>query len=495
MPALRPGAIAASVLALLASAGAAAPAKPKGLSATEIAAECRTILASPALKRARVSVAVADLAEGNWLVEHGPDLLCTVASNNKLVTTAAALDELGPDFQFRTTVSAVGKVSSTGVLHGELLIVGRGDPNISGRVHGGKVTAVPEQWAAAVAKAGIKQITGGVIADDTYFDRVFTHPQWPNGQHSAWYCAQVGALSFNDNCVLLVVTPGARRHAPAVCSLVPATQYVTIAGSVDTSRARLGAHAVAANRAVGRNQVTVSGSVRQQSAPYTTWITVHDPALYTATVFREVLEAKGIRVGGPARLRTPTTHIDPRTVAELITTTSTLGDAVAVANARSQNFYAEQILKTLGREKRGKGTWAAGAEAVEAFLRRAHVKGVVQYTDGSGLARANRFSARQLCVLLAHAHSQKYGSRYLRSLAEPGKPGTLEHRPRLVPLQGRLFAKTGYIRGVCTLSGYLATHGGRLVAFAFLVNDYRTSLDAVRAVQDALCLKLVHYAP
>ena len=495
MPALSLRVTAASLLALLAPLGAAAPAKPKGLSATQLAAECRKILAAPALKRARVSVAVADLAEGNWLVEHGPDLLCSVASNNKLVTTAAALDELGPDFQFRTTVSAVGKVSSAGVLHGDLLVIGRGDPSISGRSHKGKVTAVLEQWAAAVAKAGIKQISGGIIADDTYFDRVFTHAQWPNGQHSAWYSAQVGALSFNDNCVLLVVTPGAKRGVPAACSFVPNTKYMKIVGSIATSRARLGKHAVTAHRAIGRNQITVSGSVRQQSALYTTWVTVHDPALFTATVFREVLLAKGIRVGGPARLRTPTTHIDPRKLRELITTTSTLGDAVAVANARSQNFYAEQILKTLGREKRAKGTWAAGAEVVEAFLRRAHVKGVVQYTDGSGLAKANRFSARQLCVLLAHVNSQKYGSRYLRSLAEPGKPGTLERRRRLVPLQGRLFAKTGYIKGVCTLSGYLATHGDRRVAFAFLVNDYRTSLDAVRAVQDALCLKLVAYVP
>jgi len=478
---------------IAASLAPAAPAKPKGLDATELAAACRKVLAAPALRRARVSVAVADLATGSWLVEHGPDLLCTVASNNKLPTTAAALDLLGPDFEFRTTVAAVGKTHGK-VLHGSLLVIGRGDPSISGRFHGGKPTAVIEQWAQAVADAGIAEIRGGILADDSYFDRVHSHPLWPKGQHAAWYAAQAGALSFNDNCVLLVVRPAERRGAEAIATTVPKTDYVSLVNRAITTRARLGKRAVTAHRALGRNQIQIAGTIREGDPPYTTWVTVHDPALFTVTVFREALAAKGIRCG-PARLRTPTDRIEPADLTEIVTTTSAMGQAVAVANARSQNFYAEQILKTLGREKGRKGTWPAGAEVVAGFLRRAHVKGHFDYRDGSGLARANRFSARQLCILLAYMHGHKHGELYRTSLAEPGKPGTLSKRPALLPLQGRIFAKTGYIRAACALSGYLDTAGGRRVAFSFLINDFRCSLGQARAVQDKLCHTLAEYAP
>ncbi len=478
---------------IAASLAPAAPARPKGLDAAELAAACRKVIAAPALKRARVSVAVADLATGTWLAEHGADLLCTVASNNKLATTAAALDLLGPDFEFRTTVAAVGKTHGK-VLHGDLLVIGRGDPSISGRFHGGNPTAVIEQWAQAVADAGIAEIRGGILADDSYFDRVHTHPLWPKDQLSAWYAAEASALSFNDNCILLVVRPAARRGAGAIATTVPKTDYVTLVNRAITSRARLGKRAVAAHRALGRNQIQITGTIREGDPPYTTWVTVHDPALFTATVFRETLAAKGIRCG-PPRLRTPTDHIEPRDVTEIITTTSTMGQAVAVANTRSQNFYAEQILKTLGREKGRKGTWPAGAEVVEAFLRRAHVKGMFDYRDGSGLARANRFSARQLCILLAYMHGHRHGELYRRSLAEPGEPGTLEKRRALIPLKGKLRAKTGYIRAACALSGYLDTAGGRRIAFSFLINDFRCSLAAARAAQDKLCLTLADYAP
>lgn len=485
----------AATIALAAATDAASTAKPRGegLDAAELAEACRRVVADRALRPARVSVAVADLSNGQWLFTHGADLLCSVASNAKLATTAAALDALGPDFAFRTTVAAVGKRHGA-ALHGDLLVIGRGDPSISGRFHDDKETAVLERWADAVAAAGIREVRGGIIADATYFDAQHTHPEWPQGQHSAWYCAQVGALSFNDNCILVVVQPGAKRGHPARVAVQPPTDYVSVVNRVTTSRARLGQRAVTVHRALGRNQLVASGSIRQGDPAYATWVTVHEPALFTATVFREVLARKGIRCG-PARLRTPDVHIEPDAVAEILTTTSTLAQAVAVANARSQNFYAEQILKTLAREKAGKGTWPAGTELVAAFLRRAHLKGTFNVRDGCGLARANRFSARQLCILLAHMAGTDHAEVYRTSLGEPGRPGTLSHRRGLLPLRGRLRAKTGYIRDVCALSGYLDTRGGRRVAFSFLINDFRCSLAQARAAQDKLCLTLAGYAP
>ncbi len=469
------------------------PPAPKGLDRRTLGDELRTLLDTPNLRRARFGACVMDLAAEAWLFEHNADELLSVASNNKLVTTAAALELLGPDFEFRTTVAACGKVQADGVLVGDLVLTGRGDPNISGRLYGAKPTAVLEEWARAVAQAGIRGVRGGILADDSYFDSQHLHPGWPQGQHQAWYCAPVGALSFNDNCVLVVVKPGARPGDPALASTDPATTYFDLANTCSTSRARVGDNRVLVNRRLGENRIFISGGIRAQGAPFTAWITVHDPALYTAAAFADVLRARGIPVAGPARLLTPPLKLQPAALREIATTTSTLKDSVVVANKNSQNFYAEQILKTLGREKAGKGTWAAGAEVVEKFLRTAKVTGTFDYTDGSGLARANRFSTRQLVQLLEYANGRRWGGPYLHSLAEPGQEGTLSRR--LDGLKGKLFAKTGYISAVSALSGYVEARGGRRLAFSILVNDFRCSLADVRNLQDALVARLAEYAP
>jgi D-alanyl-D-alanine carboxypeptidase/D-alanyl-D-alanine-endopeptidase (penicillin-binding protein 4) len=458
-----------------------------------VAAALRRLVTSPALKGARVGVAVVDLVDGETLFEHGADLSCSVASNNKLVTTAAALELLGQDYAFRTSVTSLGNLRADGLLEGDLLVIGRGDPSISGRFEDGNPTAVLERWAAAVAAAGIRRIRGGIIADDSFFDRQFHHPDWPADQRSAWYCAPTGALSFNDNCIRIVVRPGPKRGAPAIVSTEPPTTFGRITNRVTTSRPRLGGNRVLVHRRPGTNNIVVSGEIRQSSAPSLTWLTVHEPALYTATVFRDVLVARGIAVGAPARLRTPSLHIAPGSQREIITTESLLSDAVAVTNSRSQNFYAEQFLKTLGKEKAGDGSFAAGARVVTEFLRQAGVTGDFTVSDGSGLARSNRYSARQVVDLLAYMNGRRTGGTYLRSLAEPGESGTLARR--LMALNGRLHAKTGYIAGASALSGYVETQGKRLLAFSVLVNGFRSSLWSVKAFQDKVCLTIAKYEP
>jgi D-alanyl-D-alanine carboxypeptidase/D-alanyl-D-alanine-endopeptidase (penicillin-binding protein 4) len=472
--------------------GGSAPSK--GLDPQELGEALGRELKSKALRGADVGVVVYDLVAREMVFTHHPDLPLIVASNNKLVTTAAALERLGPDFQFRTTVAAAGRRTAEGTLRGNLLIIGRGDPSISGRFHKGRVTAVLERWAKALADAGIERVRGDVLADDSYFDGEFTHPGWPK-RHAAWYCAQVCALSMNDSCVDLAVFPGEHRGDRARVAVQPPTSYVDLYNGCTTSRASGGSNHVIAHRLAGKNQLRVTGKIRRRSAPFETSVTVHDPALYTATVFKEVLERAGIEVTGLVRRRPPGYEVREEEFEEIITTTSSLADAVAVANGRSQNFYAEQILKTLGREMQGEGSWDAGAKAVKAWLRDAGIHGTVQYADGSGLARGNRFTARQLAAVLAWMNCRRTSTLYWRSLAQPGKPGTLARRSLLFPLQGRLFAKTGFIDRVSALSGYLECPSGRLLAFVTLVNNYRAGLSAARRAQDRMVLHMARYAP
>jgi len=474
------------------AARAAAAARPaEGLTRSGLAAELRRLVAAKALRRAKVGVAALDLTTGEWLFTHNADQLFIPASNNKLATTAAALELLGPDYQFATTVSATGRLRPDGVLVGDLVVTGRGDPNISGRLHKGKTTAVLERWADAVARAGIRRVQGGIVADETYFDRQHLHPDWPREQFQAWYCAPVSALSFNDNCVFLTVRPGAKRGDPAIASTDPPTSYVTLVTTCRTSKARVGNNRVLAGRRRGGNRIFISGQIRHQGAPFKMWLTVHEPALFLGTVFAEVLEAKGIRVGGPVRLLARPGRTPPRDIREIVTTRSSLKDAVKVANRVSQNLYAELLVKTLGRVKAGEGSWPAATKVVEKFLRDAGLRGTFSYRDGSGLARTNRFSPRQLVAILRYANGRRWGAFYLRSLAEPGEEGTLARR--LAPLKGRLHAKTGYISGVSALSGYVESRSGRLLAFSILVNGFRSALADVRRAQDALCLKLAEY--
>ena len=475
--------------------GAERPNPPpgRGLDRGRLVAELGRIVANPALRRMRVGVAVRDLVTGETLFEHNADDLYATASNNKVITTAAALELLGPSFQFRTMVSAVGRLRPDGVLEGNLVVVGRGDPSISGRFHEGDPTAILDAWVRAVADAGVRTIRGDLVADDTYFDRQHQHPDWPHGQELNWYCAPISALSYNDNCIQVIVRGGASGGAPAVVAVSPPTRYVEVANSCTTSRVRRSGNRVLVRRRLGKNAITVGGEINPGGRPFQTWVTIEEPALYLATVFREMLAAKGIAVSGPARLRLPADRFEPANSRDILTASSSLRTAIGVANKNSQNFYAEQVLKTIGREIGGQGTFAAGAEAVSAFLRQIGIRGAFTYVDGSGLASTNRFSPSQIVDLLAYMNGRRAGGVYLHSLAEPGCPGTLERR--LQPLKGRLFAKTGYIANVSCLSGYLEGRRGHLLAFSILINGLHGALGDAKNTENEICMRLADYEP
>ena len=241
-----------------------------------------------------------------------------------------ALELLGPGYRFRTTVAWTGTLRSDGVLQGDLVLIGRGDPSISGRFHRGMATAVMNEWADAVEAAGIRQVWGDIIADDSFFDRQHTHPDWPRSQLAAWYCAPISALSFNDNCILVIVRPGEKQGKPATVQTAPPTPFVRVFNRCRTTRPRSGLNRVLVNRLPGKNDIYVSGGIPRGSPPASFWITVHEPALYTATVFREVLAARGVKVSGQVRLKTPTVRFGPGRLHELVTTTSLLSDAVFI---------------------------------------------------------------------------------------------------------------------------------------------------------------------
>ena len=406
------------------------------------------------------------------------------ASNVKIVTSAAALHYLGADFRFRTRICARGAVRA-GKIAGDLIVWGNGDPNISGRFYGDDPLSLPNRWAKTLARKGIREIQGDLILDDLAFDREYRHPSWDEGQHHRWYQAPAGAISFNDNCIDVHVRPGA-AGTPAIVTISPATAFVTLDNRISTVAG--GAAQVHLYRESGSSHISASGKVPASAGEATYWVTIDDPALFFGTVFAEALARQGIELAGGIRKAQSPTGAGGESADVLIEHTSRLGDTIAVMNSRSQNLYAENVLKCLGWKRYGRGTFANGTRAMSDFLAAlGHREDSCVLVDGSGLSKEACLSAAILSDVLATMYQSKHRDVYMASLARPGEPGTLRKRMRTGDARDAVFAKTGYVRGVSALSGYVRTRSGRVLAFSVLMNDLACPLATARSAQDDLC--------
>ena len=182
------------------------------------------LLKNPSLKNVSYGISVVSIKKNIPVFSYRDNDLFSIASNMKLLTTAAAIEYLGPDFEYKTSIDTHGVITASGELIGDIIIKGSGDPNLSGRFYNGNITSVPESWADAIRSRGIRKVTGDIIADDSVFDRIYTNPNWPENQLSAWYCAPSCGLSFNDNCVDITLISDKKPGNVAQLFVVP--QYV-----------------------------------------------------------------------------------------------------------------------------------------------------------------------------------------------------------------------------------------------------------------------------
>jgi len=440
----------------------------------------------PELAKAKVSIHVIRLRDGETVYTRNAQESLVVASNNKLAVTAAALEVLGEDYGFETLVWTRGQVAKDGTLKGDVIVRGGGDPNLSGRFHE-RPTSIFEGWAKELKEKGVRRIEGDIVADDHLFDREWVSPHWPKNQLTSWYCAPASALSFNDNCIDLTVRPGKATNSPLVVTLSPPTSYVALRVTAKTGTAK-SRSAVWFQRRSGSNTITVGGRHPLGGAPYSDSVTIHDPARFAAHVFREAIIGQGIEVTGQAKVWHGTSP-DPGDGGRRIALhTSPLLPTLCVMNKRSQNFYAEQVLKTLGLFTRQKGTRENGLAAVAEFLGKVGIgDGEYEMVDGCGLAKRNRFSAAQIARLLAWMHDTKHREAFRSTLAVAGEDGTLARRFRGTKLGGRVFAKTGYVLGASALSGYLRSKAGQDYAFSILMNRFSGSNYQMKQIQESIC--------
>ncbi len=435
----------AALLAALVTASAAA----------DLQGDVRGLVEGANLGGTTAGICVARLtaAGPEVLVELGADTLLAPASNMKLVTTAAALDRLGPGFAFETPLSVFDEPGGGGR---SLLVSGSGDPGFGDPELLAEVGLDPEDvadaWVEAVKRTGHTRFAR-LVVDDSIFDRTFIHPDWPTDQLNRWYCAEVAGINFNDNCIDVLYSPGASPGSRPSVQVFP-----TFPAMLAESRnlARTGEDdAFWVSRPLDANHFTFRGTVadaRTEPLP----VTVHDPPLFFGRYLAHKLDEAGIDVGEVVRGSAPE-NAEPERIHVV---RSTMAGVMDRTNRDSQNLFAESLFKRLGHEASGEpGSFENAAAAGKSFLSSAvpgaDLSGVV-LSDGSGLARTNRVTPRLLVGVLAHvAASPPDAARlYRSSLAELGESGTLARRGDGVEAS-RVFAKTGFISRVSALSGYL----------------------------------------
>ena len=445
------------------------------------------VVERPALAHAFWGIEVRSLGNGETLYERNADKGFRPASTLKLVTTAAALDVFGPEERLRTTVETAGRLDGRGRVLGDVFLVGRGDPSLSGRFDGGSPTAAFEAMAAALVEAGVRRVEGRLVGHEGAFGGDRRGADWMLEDLAWGYGAEVSALSFNDNAVHVTLTPGERPGDPAVLEVVPRTSFVRVESTVATGAPGT-EEDVVLDRPLGANRVRLSG-VLPPGGEWNEEVAVEDPALFAVTVFAEVLQAKGIAVTGglatssnplPAGARVLAVH-DGVPMARLI----------EEVNKESQNLHAELLLRRLGLQARGEGTTEKGLEAVEEFLDRlavSHAGWVLK--DGSGLSHTNVLTPRGLVALLVAMHRHSRAEVFRASLAVSGVSGQLDQRMRGTPGEARVAAKTGAMQRVNALAGYVTTERGEPLAFAIMVNNHAELSATAKAAIDDIAILL-----
>ena len=465
---------------------AAAPARPAdAASGTTLSERISSLMNGFVAGSSDTSLQVVDVESGDVVAEKNPRAPLAPASNMKLFTTAAAIDLLHPDFQVTTTVFMRGVVDASGTLTGDVKVVGRGDPTIGGRFHDGHATAVIDEWVKDLKRAGVKTIRGNLIFEYGYMDAEYIHPTWPVNQLVNWYEAPVSAFSMQENCVQVRVTPS-RPGKACLVQLEPPTSYLDIETSCITGR---GMPFITRNR--GTNKILVRGGTPTRSGVTEVFVTVENPVQYFATVTSETFVRDGVSVQGQVIVTPRDDRTDWKPVSQHTTPLNVL---VYVINKKSQNHYAEELVKIIGAETKKDGTWAAGTGSVTAWLtdKLGVPRDEFHQTDGSGMSRDNRASANAFIHLLRYMWKSSYREDFLSSLPYSGDPDSkFGHRLRGVPYARQVYAKTGYIVGVVGLSGYVRGASGKVYAFSFVFNRYHVGVYAVYQLQDTLLKELI----
>ncbi len=460
------------------------------LSATSLEAEIDRALQARCLDSRQTAVRILSVEDGKVIYSRNAETPLLPASIQKVLTTAAALHYLGPEYRFTTQVRYTGERQSNRIT-GDLVLRGGGDPFLRGE----------DLWNMAdnLKRSGITQIEGGIIADVHLFDAYDRAPSWDEQRTQRAYDAKIGALSLNLNTISVHALPGVRVGDPLRVWLEPAPAYMQLDNqglTMQDTKDNRGRSSFWATRQaiipVAQNKdgvlpIEVHGRLPIGAEEQVGFINVDNPARYTAESFRYFLNKAGIQVRGA-------TQISQQMVSSISLyqhTSVPLSMVLKELNTYSSNFIAEQILKTIAAERVQEQQPASHAQALQqiiAFLQQAGIStDGLNITDGSGLSRQNRFTAHAMTDLLRYMYPRfDVGPDFISSLRVMGARGAHSRRLKNSPARGQVRGKTGTLNGVSTLTGYVPDQQGKVYAFAFFLSNNSCGYSGADQIEDAI---------
>jgi len=453
----------------------------------DLAHELHSALASSPHRQTTVGACVVDLTTGSTIFERNADESIVPASTMKVFAMAVAVEELGAAFAFETALATDG-------VH--LYVVGDGDPAFGDPTltqrRGESTDAEFVRWAKLLRRNGAFNIPGDLVIDESIFDSVRLHPSWEANDLGKWYAAPVGGLNFNDNCIEITLTP-TTSGAPATVAVHPSTSIIRVINKTISG----GSGTPVLHHPYDTPDYTISGNCPKEW-PFGS-VGFPDPGLLFAETLRTTFATERVTFSGSLkrqRLRRPDGTL-PASINVLTRYVTPLADALNRAGKNSQNLFAEALLKRAGyawarrnRMDSAVGSWANGAEAVQSMMMHIGVNPAgFRIVDGSGLSRENRCTARQQAATLEWVNRQLWADLFRENLSIAGVDGSLHNRLEEHP--NRVYAKTGTMRSVRALTGFVTGPHGPRFAFSVIFNGYPGPSTPYRAVQDEFCRVLI----
>lgn len=415
----------------------------------------RGLLPEKALNRDNLGVYVESLTTGETIFKYNHNKSFIPASNNKLITSFAALNLLGKNYRYKTSFYSGGEITG-GVLYGGVYVKGSGDPSFNTE----RLEAVVRDFT----NEGIREIKGNIHLDDSYFDNMLYGSGWKDSWRGDYYCPPIGTFSLNYNTIDILVTPGELGQSAKI-EVIPSQFKVKIVNNTETSGK---SSALSAKLDNNDEYLTVNGRINHRSGGQRFTISVNNPTRYFGVVLSNLIRESGIKFDGDIlRARTPSW------ATKFYTSDSPpLHEILVDFNKDSVNIIGESLVKTIGANfTEAPGSWEKGSKVIEAYLKSMGMDGELTIADGSGLSKENSVSPYMLVKILSKAYGDSsFSEEFISSLPVAGVDGTLRKRFRHGKIRGRVMAKTGYLNGVRALSGFVKTETGEVLGFSVISN-------------------------
>ncbi|MEL6251421.1 MAG: D-alanyl-D-alanine carboxypeptidase/D-alanyl-D-alanine-endopeptidase [Bacteroidota bacterium] len=454
-----------------------------------------TLNRDPDMRSANWSFTVLDLSSGRTIASHNPHSSLSTASSLKAITTASALAILGPNYRYETFIEHDGSLEGS-ILEGNLYFRGSGDPSLGSDRFGEDLAMdkVLNRWALKLKDMGIREIRGMIIGDAQIFSTQLTPDEWAWEDIGNYYGAGVSGLNLHENLYYLDLKPGPSVGSATQVIRTRPAMNITFENELRTAGSRTGDNAYIFGAPYTRIRY-IRGTIPAGRSVFTIKGSIPDPTQFAAERLKMALEKCGIIVEGGASSvryeRLQGRYRESRRNVLLSHNSPRMSDIVYHTNMKSVNLFAEALARAIAVHN---GKFGGNEEAVDEIMNYWAAKGIdtrgMNMRDGSGLSPGNAVSTYQMASILRYASRQNYFETFEKSLPMAGKSGSLRSMMRGTVAEGRVRAKSGYIAGVRSYTGYVRTQSGQHWAFSMISNNYSCSAGAMRRKLEKLMVAM-----